>query len=374
MYIVVVVLVGLGAVNSQNNMLFFAFGLALAAALISGVVSGGTLLSLEVERIAPRVGAVGAPLHVGYSVRNRSRWLPAFAIALQEAPARGRREESAGRAQAPPARAFVAQVGTRSRTRVDSIVVPTRRGTLTFGSVRASTSFPLGITRKSVTFAVDEGESGPARCIIRPEIVPIASEAVRRAAAMSNEGERSSPSVGLGDEFYSIREYAPGDSARQIAWRPSARTGTLLVRENASRAPMRLWIGLALAAPTGADDDAARLNERAISLAASLIARASEDGAEVGLSAPACAVVAPPRAGARHAERLLDMLAVLDVEHADMAQGGAFPPSQRSAAWLIVHATERRPARVPARAALISAARPDSILAVERLEGSPTWR
>lgn len=381
MYIVVVLLLGLGSINSQNNMLFFAFGLALAGALVSGIISGGILVNLQVERLPPRVGSVGAPLHVGYIVRNRSRWLPAFAVGLQEVPRRRRRAERAGElAVMPVPRAFVAAVGTGAETRVESIVVPERRGLHTFHAIRASTSFPLGITRKSVTF-VGETDAPAARCVVRPEIVPITSDFIRRAVSAASEGERTSPAVGMGDEFFSIREYVPGDSARQIAWRPSARSGTLLVRENAARSPMRVWVALVpvAGAPGSAPESAPgmeidRMNERAISLVASIIARASEDGAEVGLAAPSCGIAVNPRGGVRHAERLLDMLAALDLSKASESDNAGYPHTARSAAWIVVHAAERRPPRAPSRAVFVSAARPESVLNLSNLGGSPTWR
>lgn len=373
-YIVVVALLGLGALNSQNNMLFFAFGLALAGALISGVVSGGILVNLSVERLPPRTAQVGVPMHVGYVLRNGSRWLPAFAIGLLEIPRRRRRSEARTEAAVlPPPRAFVDYIPVRSETRIDAVVVPTRRGLHTFHAVRASTSFPLGITRKSVTFLPDR-ESPPARCIVRPEVVPLRPEALRRVAAVASEGERSSPSIGQGDEFFSIREYAPGDSSRQIAWRPSARTGQLLVRENAALSPVRLWVGVVLMPDETDPVRADQLNERALSLAASLIARAGQDGAEVGLAIPSCALFTPPRHGVRHAEKLLDQLAVLDVRAADHAQSGAFPLGSRAVGWILVHATEQRPQRAPRNASFIAAGRPDALFNPALLENSPTWR
>ncbi len=44
-------------------------------------------------------------------------------------------------------------------------------------------------------------------------------------------GEMPRVFQGTGDEFFSLREYVPGDDPRQIAWRVSARTQTLLVKE-----------------------------------------------------------------------------------------------------------------------------------------------
>ncbi len=44
-------------------------------------------------------------------------------------------------------------------------------------------------------------------------------------------GNINSRKIGIGTEFYSIREYMPGDSMRRINWKASARKGELLVNE-----------------------------------------------------------------------------------------------------------------------------------------------
>ncbi len=44
-------------------------------------------------------------------------------------------------------------------------------------------------------------------------------------------GNINSRKIGIGTEFYSIREYMPGDSMRRINWKGSARKGELLVNE-----------------------------------------------------------------------------------------------------------------------------------------------
>ncbi len=44
-------------------------------------------------------------------------------------------------------------------------------------------------------------------------------------------GNINSRKIGIGTEFYSIREYMPGDSMRRINWKASARKGDLLVNE-----------------------------------------------------------------------------------------------------------------------------------------------
>src|ERR1041385_4840021 len=46
-YILVTLFIAMGAINSQNNLLFAALGLAIGGLLISGIISGGALLGVR---------------------------------------------------------------------------------------------------------------------------------------------------------------------------------------------------------------------------------------------------------------------------------------------------------------------------------------
>ncbi len=88
MYAFVTVLVGMGAVNSQNNLLFAAFGVSMAAVLVSGFVSGAMLLGLRVKREAVEPTRAGEPLSVRYEVTNTGRFMPALGLRVEEASSR----------------------------------------------------------------------------------------------------------------------------------------------------------------------------------------------------------------------------------------------------------------------------------------------
>ena len=64
LYVGLTLLVGLAAVNRQNNLLFWVLGVMLAALLISGMVSGVMMQSLRVKRLVTGNGLVGEPLAV----------------------------------------------------------------------------------------------------------------------------------------------------------------------------------------------------------------------------------------------------------------------------------------------------------------------
>lgn len=355
-YAFVTALLGLGAVNSQNNLLFWAFGVAIAGLMISGVVSGMMLLRIDAAREFVDTGEVGAPLHVRYTLRNRAWFAPAFALIVEEVAPRSRRRASWARLMPTP-RAYVPYVRSGGSARADGATRPVRRGVATLHAFRVVSSFPFGIVRKSVVF--EPRDRRPVRVLVRPEVRPVRPNVIRRAAAASAEGAVSTDSIGRGDEFFGLREYAPGDSPRRIAWRPSARTGQLVVREYVAPSPSRLWIGLTLD-PRAPDD----LRERAISVAASLLVAAEREGIEVGLSVPDRAVRIEPRTGLRHVGLMLDALAALDEPLAPDARTSN--RHEGRAAWLIVEAGSSREFVSPRGATHIDASRTDDVFTPRR--------
>lgn len=55
-------------------------------------------------------------------------------------------------------------------------------------------------------------------------------------------GKFPSQLAGEGLEFYGLREYTPGDSAKKIIWKHYAKSGKLMVREEIRETNMRLWL------------------------------------------------------------------------------------------------------------------------------------
>ena len=62
MYVALTLLVGLAAINRQNNLLFWILGVMLSALLLSGMVSGVMMQSLRVKRLVAGNALVGEPL------------------------------------------------------------------------------------------------------------------------------------------------------------------------------------------------------------------------------------------------------------------------------------------------------------------------
>ena len=288
----------MGAVKSQNNLLFWLFGLAVAGLIVSGLLSGAALMGVRIERDVPERGAVGHPLKIRYRLRSRNRFFPALALVVEELPGHGASWEGAA-SSGERLWSFAARVAPGHDTLCECEVTPSSRGIARFRRLRVSTTFPFGLARKSVTFEQQD------EVLIRPAVatVPVATLDALSGRGTQGFTERRGRS---GEEFFGLRPFTPGDSARSVAWRPSARSGNLVVRERATRPDHILWVALR-EPPESAD----RAGERVISTAAGLVELALRRGLAVGLTMESGGVLEGPGTGTRHLERVLDGLAHL---------------------------------------------------------------
>ncbi len=131
-----------------------------------------------------------------------------------------------------------------------------------------------------------------------------------------------------------MREFRPGDSMRQIAWKRTAALDQLVSIERTTPAPPKVRIVMNLTrathdleSGTNTDETARDLEESAISLAASLIQFADLHGYEVGLSLPGTALPSiQVRRSVWHREKLMAALASVDLDAIRT------PPTPQSAA------------------------------------------
>lgn len=313
-YIFVMALLGIGAINSQNNLLFILFGVALGAMAVSGVVSGLMMLGLHATRARPQWAQVGKPMHIDYKVSTRSRFMPAFALEVSEV-GRGKGRDGQLVPGRGAIRTFVTYVPAKGVTSVQARYTPERRGVLRLKRVRLLSAFPFGLMRKSVSFADD------ATVLVWPALIEPAGGA-RRAIGHSGRSPEEAPNRrGSGQEFYGLRSYAPGDPPRAVAWKASARSDSLLTRQNTDPVSTRIEVVLMLERISEACPEA--LVERAISVAAGFLSAAQREGLVVALRIPQAHVHVPFGRSGRHLARMFDALAGLNLVRLAEDQHGA---------------------------------------------------
>ncbi|MDP2738834.1 MAG: DUF58 domain-containing protein [Pseudorhodobacter sp.] len=132
-----------------------------------------------------------------------------------------------------------------------------------------------------------------------------AAEHLAVGVVLGDHGRRR---AGMGDEFWQYRPAHPGDSARMIDWRRSARSDAHFVREREWQAAqaVTLWVDGARSMGFSGAGTRPPKADRARLLALALAVLLVRGGERVGLAGDA----APPRAGRGQVELLARALAV----------------------------------------------------------------
>lgn len=74
-------------------------------------------------------------------------------------------------------------------------------------------------------------EESITEVIVLPNMEDISRSKIRPRHTRNRLGNVQSQRIGLGSEFYSLREYAPGDTIRKINWKATARSNTPITNE-----------------------------------------------------------------------------------------------------------------------------------------------
>jgi uncharacterized protein (DUF58 family) len=192
----------LGALNYNNNPALLLALILGATAMASLIAAHLQLSGLRIEAVSAEPVAAGTPLslHVALSAQDGR-------------PRRGLRlDVLKTTAFAPP---FV------SEPVVVALSLPTQqRGWLDLGRIRISTTQPLGLAQAwSWVWPTTPMLIYPAPESHGPPLPSGSGEGLQT---------RLHPA---GDDVHHLRAYRAGDPRRAIAWKPSARRNTLLVRE-----------------------------------------------------------------------------------------------------------------------------------------------
>lgn len=241
-------LVQLAAWNTGNNILYL-----VVAALTSFLVAGFALTRLslrgvQIRREAPSAVHREEDFGISILVTNARRYLPLASLLI------------AGGTGAEDEIAYVAALPKGKTARVRLSAVFPKRGLHPLRPVVVKSRFPLGLFERTMTLW--DG----AEVVVYPKV-----RTVRMGILDELQGTGETPKLreGDGDEFFSLRDYVPGDDLRRISWRVTARVGHLIVRDLEPSTSRNVLIGLDTR-HIEAMEDFEELFEDAIDLAASL--------------------------------------------------------------------------------------------------------
>lgn len=147
-----------------------------------------------------------------------------------------------------------------------------RRGVIPVGPVTARRTDPLGLLRWT------ERWSTTAELLVLPRVVSV--EALGAGGIRDQEGIPSDE-ISMSDlAFHALREYVPGDELRHVHWRSSAKANKLQIRQYHDTRRSHLTVVV--------DDNRGSFSdpedfEIAVSVAASIAARADRDGIDLSM-------------------------------------------------------------------------------------------
>ncbi|HEY1800864.1 MAG TPA: DUF58 domain-containing protein [Terriglobales bacterium] len=254
-YFLAVLVIGVAALNTGNNLLYIVVAAMLAAILVSGVVSARALSGLELDVRLPRHIFAGDAAPGRIVLRNRRRHLPSCSVSVL---ATKEKKEKRWRWMPstfgfPPRRAPEKQwirfadrkfsrvqisEGKQEEILAGAVYFPylaagsaqgadlnfsfAQRGQFQQRGFRLSTRFPFAFLEKT------RGIPSESEIVIYPSVRAAGSLA---AIFPKINGEFESFLRGEGAELHSIREGTAGDSSRHVDWKATAKSGSMKVRE-----------------------------------------------------------------------------------------------------------------------------------------------
>lgn len=305
-YMALVLVIGVAALNTGNNLLFIIVSAMLAAIIVSGIASAAMLQRVEMEVSLPEHVFANDAVMGRVTVRNESRWWPAFSISVVPPKVKDKKikwvlHRSMFRwpPKAPPEKQWlkipdlylsrVVIPAVRADILKDSVYFPyippktsasaevelafAVRGRFVQDGFGVSTRFPFSFLSKTRRIALKR------EIIVYPQVEP--TDELFQVLPMIT-GEFESFVAGRGYDLYRIREYLPEDSARHVDWKATAKTGALKVREFTKEDERRLRIVFDNPAPAEVSPEH---YEKYVTLAASLGWHFSGENTELSFAA-----------------------------------------------------------------------------------------
>jgi uncharacterized protein (DUF58 family) len=306
-YVIVILLIGIAALNTGNNLLYIIVAAMLAAILVSGMASGIMLRALEVDVRLPEHVFARRAMAGRFVLKNRRRRIPAFSVsivALKEKKSKKYWQLAPSNFVFPPGRAAAESWFQIPDRRLQRVVEPPgtprifqgsayfpylpaghelaadvelrfeRRGRYRQDSFGLMTRFPFPFLSKTRRVPLSR------ELVVYPPVEPT-DEHFEILPMITGEFETFAR--GRGHDLYRIREYLPEDSARYIDWKATARSGTAMVREFSREDERKLRIVFDNPGIEAASRDA---YEKAVGLTASLAWHFVEENSEISFLAP----------------------------------------------------------------------------------------
>ncbi len=212
-FIVLAVGIGVGAINTGNNLLYLVLAMCCSLIAVSGILSEITLRRVTVEATLPKSFYKNDPTPLFFTVTNRKKKIPSYSLHVDLS------HEAQGNYLLDQTLYF-AHLKPNTPVKRGIHLTALHRGKCSISSVRLITGFPFGFFVKTKTVPLH------VESVVFPEINHV---------ELPEPNEMASEAEGVvkqrGDDLYALREFQTGDALESVHWKSSAKTGALRVKE-----------------------------------------------------------------------------------------------------------------------------------------------
>jgi len=319
LFIGIVFIIAMAAMNTGNNLLFLVLAVFLAAIIASGILSQANLKELSVALQMPDIAYAGSAVLLRVTLKNKKRFLPSFSLTVEgfRVGSRSRwwrRVSNLLRAEGRLSKrrklpsdlilsdqVYFPNIPSHRSVSLSAVCRFPKRGRYLLDGFIVSTRFPFGFFKKGRRFqASGELVVYPRPCDIGSffHLLPFA------------EGHRENLFKGSGENLYSHRNYQIGDGVRHVDWKASAKLGTMMLKQHTRDDDRKVMIFLDNRICLPYSEDLSGRFEQAVELAAGLASHFIQEGAEVEFAVPEDIV--PLHSGQEHLHRILEILALIE--------------------------------------------------------------
>ncbi len=297
-FIFLMLAIGIAAINTGNNLLYMLLAMMLSLVVISGILSEACLNRLRFKRFLPEAIYAGMPANIRLVIYNDKTFIPSFSLHVKDS--------LEGFSNAAMRDKYFFKLPPLTFQERAYAILFSHRGVFPLRGVSFSTRFPFGVFLKSR----EEGEANLTHLVVFPRTFRVSSPEKESA---NRRGEPMVLRKGQGSSLHQFRSYLPGDDARFIHWKISARKNKILVRENEDEEDKEISIRISNTLGGLASKEVSDRFEKGIELAASFSRHYIERGYQVSFFSDQKCL--PPGKGSFQLKEILTFLAYLKISH-----------------------------------------------------------
>jgi len=284
MYLLFTVLIGFSALNTGNNALYIGLAVMLGGILLSGISSKTGLLGIIVDIEGLGDAWAGTKTTAVLKVYNGSRFFLVRDVIIV-----------APELDSP---IYIERLGRHETIECRADFRFERRGRAHVKHLDLYTRYPFALFLKKRRVSADGETVVFPRLLDEITFDPVTAE---RAGDLAPQQR-----LGVGPELFALREYAKGDSVRQIHWKKTASLGRMVTIQSAAETARTVRISVDPSIPSSKFLEEFEI---LMSRAATYVHELLEQGCEVILDSPGRSQRATGLEGSRS---LFETLALLD--------------------------------------------------------------